>query len=297
VAPRPRTASGAFRQRLQRPAALRLAAAAGPRLLLRVCAFVRFCPVPALDLADPSPELPGDQSRGVAERIREELARRRWSRETLAHQARISLSTLEKALAGRRAFTLATTVRLEEALGVALRRTAPAPAPSGFAPEQLGHYTRPAVSWLEGDYLTLRPSFDQPGAVYAYRTAVVWDDAASALAFSENSRLDAAFTQSGHVSLSNQSGHIYLVTVQSGQYRLIVLGRPTITREMYGLITTLQAGVGSQLVPASAPIALVPLKGRPDPVLGMIAPDHPLHAGYRAHLDRTTTGSYARFFS
>ena len=249
-----------------------------------------------MDLADP--DLSSDLSRGVAARIREELARRRWSREALAHQARISLSTLEKALAGRRPFTLATTVRLEEALGVALRPGRPAQAaPAPFAPEQLGHYTRPAVGWLEGDYLTIRPSFDRPGAVYAYRTAIRWDDEASALAFSENSRLDAAFTQSGAVSLSNQSGHIYLVTVQSGQYRLIVLGRPTITREMYGLITTLQAGVGSQLVPASAPIALVPLKGRPEPALGMIGPEHPDHAGYRAHLDRTTDQSYARFFS
>lgn len=245
------------------------------------------------------PDLPAEQSRAIAARIREELARRRQSREALAHDARISLSTLEKALSGRRPFTLATTVRLEEALGVPLRpgRGAPAAPVSGFAPEQLGHYARPAVSWLEGDYLTLRPSFDQPGAVYAYRTAVAWDEDASALVFSENSRLDAAFTQSGQVSLSNQSGHIYLVTVQSGQYRLIVLGRPTITREMYGLITTLQAGVGSQLVPASAPIALVPLKGRPDPVLGMIAASHELHASYRAHLDRTTAGSYARFFA
>ena len=251
-----------------------------------------------MDLADP--DLPTDQSRTIADRIREELARRRWSRETLAHEARISLSTLEKALAGRRSFTLATTVRLEEALGVPLRQSRTEPpvgTATGFAPEQFGHYTRPAVSWLEGDYLTLRPSFDQPGAVYAYRTLIRWDDADSALAFSETSRLDAAFTQSGHVSMSNQSGHIYLVTIQSGQYRLIVLGRPTITREMYGLITTLQAGVGSQLVPASAPIALVPLKGRGDPVLGMIGPEHEAHAAYRAHLDRTTGQSYARFFT
>jgi transcriptional regulator with XRE-family HTH domain len=251
--------------------------------------------------ADPGldPDLPPDQSRAIAVSIREELARRRLSREALAHQARISLSTLEKALSGRRPFTLATTVRLEEALGVPLRPARPAACPpaSGFAPEQLGHYTRPAVSWLEGDYLTLRPSFDQPGAVYAYRTLIRWNDTDSALAFSETSRLDAAFTQSGQVSMSNQSGHIYLVTVQSGQYRLIVLGRPTITREMYGLITTLQAGVGSQLVPASAPIALVPLKGRPDPVLGMIGAEHAEHAGYRAHLDRTTRQSYARFFT
>src|SRR3954454_5807802 len=54
---------------------------------------------------------------GVALVVREELARRRLSRQWLSDSARISLSTLEKALSGRRPFTLATVVRMEEALG------------------------------------------------------------------------------------------------------------------------------------------------------------------------------------
>src|SRR5947199_5780824 len=58
-------------------------------------------------------QLSGEQSRLVAAIIREQLARRRISRQHLADQAKISISTLEKALSGRRPFTLATTVRLE----------------------------------------------------------------------------------------------------------------------------------------------------------------------------------------
>ncbi len=49
----------------------------------------------------------------TALRVREEIARRRWSRQAVADKAGISLSTLEKALSGRRPFTLATVVRLE----------------------------------------------------------------------------------------------------------------------------------------------------------------------------------------
>ena len=56
-------------------------------------------------------DLSEEQSRAIGARVREELARRRMSREQLASDARISLSTLEKALAGRRPFTLATTVK------------------------------------------------------------------------------------------------------------------------------------------------------------------------------------------
>ena len=179
-------------------------------------------------------QLSDEQSQAVAAQIREELARRRISRQRLADTAKISISTLEKALAGRRPFTLATTIRLEEALGVTLRKgkaaVAPPPpvaaAPSGLAPGDLGFYARPAVSWIEGAYLTLRPSFGEKDAIYAYRTEILWDDASSSLLFRESDRLDAAFTQHGSVSVPNQSGHIYLITNRFGQYRLIIVTRP-----------------------------------------------------------------------
>src|SRR3954468_2244279 len=111
---------------------------------------------------DPS-QLSDAQSRTVAALIREEIARRRISRQHLADQAKISISTLEKALAGRRPFTLTTTIRLEEALGVSLRRlnteAPPLASHNGVARIDLGSYARAAVSWIEGSYLTLRPSF------------------------------------------------------------------------------------------------------------------------------------------
>src|ERR1700730_16799650 len=93
-------------------------------------------------------QLSAEQSRLVAALIREQLARRRISRQHLADQAKISISTLEKALAGRRPFTLATTIRLEEALGVALRKAGTDFA--GLAPAELGFYSRPAVAFIEG---------------------------------------------------------------------------------------------------------------------------------------------------
>src|SRR5437764_8120385 len=89
-------------------------------------------------------QLPDDQSGVVAAMIREEMARRRISRKRLADQAKISISTLEKALAGRRPFTLATTIRLEEALGVSLRKTnshAGTALHGGLAPSDLGSYS------------------------------------------------------------------------------------------------------------------------------------------------------------
>ena len=72
--------------------------------------------MPPIEADLPETELPDAQSRLIAGAVREALARRRMSRQALADAARISISTLEKALSGRRPFTLATTLRLEEAV-------------------------------------------------------------------------------------------------------------------------------------------------------------------------------------
>jgi transcriptional regulator with XRE-family HTH domain len=243
-------------------------------------------------------QLSDEQSRQVVALIREELARRRISRQHLADQAKISISTLEKALSGRRPFTLATTIRLEEALGVSLRQArsdAPTPAPrNGVAPGDLGYYARQSVSWIEGDYLTLRPSFSDKDAIYAYRTVIVWDEGLSSLTFQESERIDAEFAQRGMVSVPNQSGYIYLVTNRQGQYRMIIISRP-IYGEMFGIMTTLQVGRGNQLLPVTAPIAYLPLASFAKPEFGRVGAGSPCFEAYRKYLRRTVEEPFALF--
>jgi transcriptional regulator with XRE-family HTH domain len=252
-------------------------------------------------MSTPDKQLSAEQSRQIAETIREEIARRRISRQSLAEQAKLSLSTLEKVLGGRRPFTLATTVRLEQALGVSLRKALPdapapvAPANGDIAPDSLGAYSRRAVSWLEGVYVTVRPSFGDKEAIYAYRTEIAWEAAASSLVFREGERTDAAYTQFGEVAVPNQSGFIYLVTNRHGQHRLITVSRPTIQGEMYGIITTLLAGRGSLLTPIAAPIAYLPVKNIPGPTVGRISSDNVNYAVYREHLRRTIDEPFAMF--
>jgi transcriptional regulator with XRE-family HTH domain len=236
----------------------------------------------------------------ISGRVLEELARRRMSRAGLAAAAKLSLSTIEKILSGRRAMTLTTVIRLEEALGLSLRApVSPAPPVSvvGFAPDELGGYGRPAVAWLEGAYLTLRPSFSGNGAIYAYRTDVFWNAERSVLSFRESERTDTEFTQFGDVAVPHQSGHIYFVTNRHGQHRLVVLGRPTITGELHGLLTTLQAGKGSQLTPVSMPIAMQPMDTANQPAFGRIASGHRAHASYVVLLRRTLADHFARFLA
>jgi transcriptional regulator with XRE-family HTH domain len=247
----------------------------------------------------PDKQLSAEQSRQISETIREEIARRRISRQALAEHAKLSLSTLEKVLGGRRPFTLATTVRLEQALGVSLRKATPAAVPipvnGDISPDGLGSYSRRAVARLEGTYLTVRPSFGVKDAIYAYHTVIAWDAALPGLQFKEGERLDVDFSQYGEVAVPNESGFIYLVTNRHGQHRVITISRPTITGAMYGIITTLLAGRGSLLTPIAAPIALLPIKTVPDPSVGRIASGDANYALYRQHLRRTIEEPFAVF--
>lgn len=237
------------------------------------------------------------QWEATTRKVREELARRRMSRQQLADHARISISTLEKALSGQRPFTMATVIRIEEALGIRLREGRHGPSHSESAPEEMGAYSHGAVRWLEGNYVTIRPPFSEQGgeAVFSYCTSIEWNDERSCLCFAESERSDAGFAQRGAVSMPHLSGHIYLVTNEGGQYRLAILARPNREGTLYGILSTLLAGHGSQLVPASCPIALLRMDKEREPAFGRIEPDHPHYAHYRAELDAVRRKDFARF--
>ena len=243
-------------------------------------------------------EVEVEGSERIVLQVREELARRRLSRQWLADQAKVSLSTLEKALSGRRPFTLTTVVRLEEALNISLRARSngvESRAAVDFAPEEMGAYARPAVRWLEGEYLTLRPSFSEAGALFAYLTAIQWDEDKGYLTFSETQRVDRDYAQQGFVCFPHLSGHIYLVTAFSGQYRMALLNRPSNGGTLTGVLTTLVTGRGAELTPAGAPIALLPIGGQSEPQLGVVKAGDRCYDPYRECVDGITRRGYALF--
>jgi transcriptional regulator with XRE-family HTH domain len=246
----------------------------------------------------PDRKLSSEDVETIIARIREELARRRISRQRLADDARISVSTLEKVLSGRRAITLATLLRLEDALGISLRpgRAAGSRQSSEcfpIAPDDLGNYVRAEAGWLEGSYVTLTPSFGDRSAISAYRTDIRWDNVESSLVFSESERADSASMQRGRVAMPIETGHVYLVTSRQGQQRLTILSRPTSQGSMHGIFATILSGKGAPPTPVAAPIALLPIASESRPVFGRISEGQTDYARYRALLRRTLDDSFA----
>jgi hypothetical protein len=64
---------------------------------------------------------------------------------------------------------------------------------------------------------------------------------------------------------------------------------------MFGIMTTLKAGRGAELIPVSAPIAYVPLEGLANVEFGRIAAGHPRYEAYRKYIKRTIDEPFALF--
>ena len=269
-------------------------------VLAHLCGFVRIIPPGESRMTSPETELPEAQSRAIANAVREALARRRISRQKLADDARISISTLEKALSGRRPFTLATTIRLEEALGAPLRTAASTAQPdiaTRHAPDALGAIrTRRSPGSKAATSRCALPSAS-PGRCLPI-----------APRSSGQRRLRARLPRGGTLGRALRPNGPSLGATPVGRglsrhplaraYRLVVLGRPTIEGEMYGLLTTLQSGRGSQLTPVAAPIALIPERRLSAPMpYGRLAPGTPDFAACRELLRRVGDDGFAAFFA
>ena len=225
----------------------------------------------------------------IAVLIKEVLAKKRMSRASLAAESKISLSALEKGLSGQRSFSDTAVIRMEEVLGLNLR-----PQQALSAPDELGGYARTSVSWLEGNYLTIRPSSKKPEDLFTYITDVTWNHEGNHLVFHELARLDAAYAQKGDVAVPHQTGHIYFTTNRHGQHRLMVMKRIVRSGELLGLLLTLQQEKGAHLMPVTMPVALLPVAGLSEaPALGKVGVGHRAYDGYRAVLAKVLDGGFA----
>ena len=241
-----------------------------------------------------------DTSARIISKTKEELAHRRISRQMLADTARISLSTLDKMLSRHRPLTLATVIKLEDALGLSLREQVkeepPVPQASPLVgPQSMGAYSRDGVKWAIGKYLTIRPSFSNSEAIYTYVTRLFWDDAGGHLGFAESDRDDSWFEQTGHVTISNLSGHIYLVTNSEGQYRTLTLGRSQKYNALLGILSTLAMVDGARGMPMACPIVLIPMDEADERRLGTFLPRDEGFAQYREFLNHVTAANFAQF--
>jgi transcriptional regulator with XRE-family HTH domain len=163
----------------------------------------------------------------------------------------------------------------------------------GIAPVYMGAYTREAVDYYIGSYLTLRPSFSLTATVVAYRTDITWDEEWPSLVFQERDRPDQPYSHHGRLYIPASSNFIHLVSLTKGAMRAVLVSQLDRLGHMRGLITTLNKQ-RALLMPVAAPIVYVRRDQFGAPALGEIKEGSAAYREYRQLLTETVESSYAR---
>jgi transcriptional regulator with XRE-family HTH domain len=163
------------------------------------------------------------------------------------------------------------------------------------APVYMGAYTRAAVDHYIGSYLTVRPSFAQPGVIVAFRTDVSWEPDWPSLLFQERDRPDAPYSHRGRLYIPASSMFIHLVSLTKGAMRMVIVSQIDRIGKMRGIITTLHKH-GAMFLPVATPIVYEKCEEfRGD--LGEITENNACYADYKKALEETITQGYARLVS
>lgn len=227
----------------------------------------------------------------VAAAIKKHLHSIGKSRKESLYDKGLSVSTIDKALAGD--FSEATLNRIEAILGV--KFTAGESIFADQAPDDLGNYTFKSVEHLQGDYIVARPCFANSGRLNVYGMTLSWDEHEACLVFTEKLRGDPKYTQRGKVFIPFGKPFFSLVTTAKGSVRLINLYLPDGDGVCRGVVSTLHPQ-GGNFLPATSPIILKRIDL--DEVAGTVASgflmsDAPGYGEYKSLLDSITDEGFA----
>lgn len=163
------------------------------------------------------------------------------------------------------------------------------------APEELGGYSAKEVQRYVGKYICIRPYFGDPKSLNAYEIEIAWSRDARCLMFKESKRFDPGHAQAGKIYIKDGLPYMYMVTVDAGEVRHIVVSRTKDKTKFRGLIQTLWDRGGEYYMPVSAPIVLYKIPENNEQVfdLGRIDRKKPMYQTYRDMLSEVTAEGYA----
>jgi hypothetical protein len=165
----------------------------------------------------------------------------------------------------------------------------------GIAPKSLGGYSREMYEQYIGDYVTIRPKYADPTVVKCYLTKIYWETAESCLKFEESDRPDMEFAQSGSIYIPPTSHCLYLMTIDKGWVRTIIITQMVRTQMMRGLITSQFNIVGGAYSPVCAPIVYRKRGTEAGNAYGEIAKGHEQYERYIALLKETLLAPFVNF--
>jgi hypothetical protein len=234
--------------------------------------------------------------RWLAQHIQNALDGLNWTRMRLAKKAGYDERTVRNVLAAYTA-KFDTYANICRAVGLdveALLASIPIDLPQESAPEVYGGYSRKIYERYLGNYVTIRPKYADPSIVKAYMTEITWDTTAGCYCFEERERIDAEYAHRGYLYFPAGSTCLYLMTIDKGWVRTVVVSQLSTGREiMRGMITSQYNVAGAAYAPVAAPIAYLKIGHNSTPSLGELTKTDRDYDRYLLVLQETMQNSFA----
>ena len=227
----------------------------------------------------------------IAQAIRDFMNERGLRRKALVAKPPFMLSEKTVNQVFRGEFTDRTLTAIEALLGSKFRTQNDDEVEQ--APTEVGGYTLKSVSSFQGDYLCVRPVFDNPTSLFSYLINISWDG--GQLVFKERERVNPKFTHEGTVYIPQNRPFMFLVSSYPGNIRLVTLSIPGDDGLARGIISTISNPKGNIFIPVAAPIFLRRVQRNELPTIGIISSDHPSYADYHATLATVAAEEFGIF--
>lgn len=215
----------------------------------------------------------GEKSRTI-KAIREYISAKNLSREQFAHRAKVSISLLNKMLAGD--FTDKGLAKVESNTGVRFRSHN---IIRKQAPEYLGSYSYDDCHRYEGFYELIRRSFQEEHIIHSYAMEIKWSEESACLAVRHLGIKESQFRQFGLISMPESARYFFIQSQDRGWHSLAIMSKLDFSRIMYGALYSL-GDVGTQgFLPMAVPIVI---KGAGNPTetkkIDQSSPDYEVYA-------------------
>jgi transcriptional regulator with XRE-family HTH domain len=231
-----------------------------------------------------------EQRRRITEAIRTYMARERISREEFAQRAKLGKSTIDKLATGL--FSERTILQIEARLNINLRD---AGAGTATAPPEYGSYTREEGAYFAGQYVFVRPSFQEAGIIHAFHMEIVCGQNDNVLRLQEAPRKDEIAPQLGRIHIPRGSSHIFIASNESGWLQTIILSQLNVLKRMQGIMLTVGHAFANVYTPVAVPVVMRKHDKVEAHMVGRIEPGSALHKAYRAELLAVEAESFAKW--
>lgn len=248
-------------------------------------------------MGDLSSSLSLEQKAVVARTIEQTLWDKNLTKKHLVGLTKLGSDTIYEALNKKRpVFTDKTIFKIERVLGKKFLATTTLSGGDRkqTAPEHMGGYTLTIAKPYIGEYVCVRPAFQNPKNLYVYLMDIEWSDEDGHLVFQEKSRQDIKYTNRGSIYLPRSSPIVNLVTIAEGKVRHIVASHIDGDGVMLGLLQTLFNPFAAAFVPVSAPFMMKKTQGQTVSV-GEIDDKKSEYKAYRQGLEQVSKDGFGKY--